>query len=99
MNDGLEKNFHQEMLAIYEEATTFGYHPTYFVRMVQQHGGVGAAKKLLRKGITDGLKRLAREGRMYISIEQLVLTDPWDQLFTEEEKDLARWAIFNDGKF
>lgn len=99
MTNDLEKDFHQEMLAIYEEATTFGYHPTYFVRMVQQHGGVDAAKQLLRKGITDGLKRLAKEGRLDISVEQLVLTEPWDQLFTAEEKELARWALDNVGKF
>jgi len=99
MKPDLAKDFHQEMLAIYEEATTFGYRPTYFVRMVQQHEGVGAAKQLLRKGISDGLRRLAKEGRLDISVEQLVLTEPWDQLFTDEERVLARWALDNVDKF
>ena len=99
MTDDLAKEFHQAMLAIYEEATTFGYRPTYFLRMVQQHGGLDAAKQLLRKGITDGLKRLAREGRLDISVEKLVLTKPWNQLFAEEEKELAQWALNNVEKF
>ena len=98
MTEDLERDFQHEMLAIYEQAKSFGYHPTYFLQMVQNQGGVLAAKNLLRKGISDGLSRLAREGRLDISMESLVLTEPWDQLFTEEEKKAARWALDNVDK-
>lgn len=99
MADDLEHQFHQQMLATYEEASSFGYYPTYFLQMVQNQGGVLAAKNLLRKGISNGLKRLAREGRLDISMESLVLTEPCDQLFTDEEKEMARWALDNVGKY
>lgn len=99
MTENLEQEFHRKMLSIYEEAATFGYHPTYFLQMVESQGGLKAAKTLVRKGISDGLKRLAREGRLDISVEKLVLTAPWDQLFTEEEKELAHWALNNVEKF
>jgi hypothetical protein len=61
--------------------------------MVEEYGGVMAARNLLRKGISDGLERLAREGRLDISMEALVLKEPWSELFSEEEKALARWAL------
>ena len=99
MADDLEHQFHRQMLATYEEAASFGYYPTYFLKMVQNQGGILAAKNLLRKGISDGLKRLSGEGRLDISVENLVVTEPWDQLFTDEEKELARWALENVGKF
>ena len=42
------RGFHNEMLRIYEEAKEFGYTPTYFLGMVNELGGVAAAKRLLR---------------------------------------------------
>ena len=54
----IQAQFHQEMLRIYDEASTFGYHPTYFRRMVNDHGGVQAAKMLLGKPeSTEGIRR------------------------------------------
>jgi hypothetical protein len=93
MSESLEKQFHDQMRRIYREASAFGYRPTYFLRMVEEYGGVMAARNLLRKGISDGLERLAREGRLDISMEALVLKEPWSELFSEEEKALARWAL------
>ena len=98
MAEDLERGFHRKMLAIFDEAKSFGYNPTYFLQMVQNQGGVLAAKNLLRKGISDGLRRLSREGRLDISMESLVLTEPWVQLFTDEEKELASWALDNVDK-
>jgi hypothetical protein len=91
----LEGEFHRKMLDTYDEAAKFGYRPTYFLRLVQEQGGLRAAKTPLRKGVSDGLTRLAKEGRLDISMEHLVLTPPFDQLFSEEEKELARWALKN----
>lgn len=93
MSEDLKRRFHEEMRRTYREAAEFGYRPTYFLRMVEELGGVEAAKALLRKGISDGLERLAHEERLDISMEHLVLTEPWSQLFTDEEKKLARWAL------
>jgi hypothetical protein len=98
MNESLERQFHEQMRRVYREAAEFGYRPTYFLRMVEEQGGVLAAKNLLRKGITDGLERLTREGRLDISMEALVLKEPWSQLFTDEENGLAKWALENVGK-
>ena len=82
----LQAQFHQEMLRLYDEASTFGYRPTYFLRMVNDHGGVPAAKILLGKDAPSyGFERLWEEGRLDISVEALVLREPWHRLFDEGE--------------
>ena len=79
------------MLRIYEDATTFGYYPTYFLGMVQELGGVAAAKQLLKgSDISDGLTRLWEEERLDISMEALILQEPWRSLFNDAELNRAR---------
>ena len=82
----LEDRFHQEMLRIYEEANEFGYYPNYFLGMVVDRGGLSAAKHLISGNqLSDGFVRLWEEGRLDLSVEALVLRDPWRGLFTQEE--------------
>ena len=82
----LQAQFHQEMLRIYDEASDFGYRPTYFRRMVNDHGGVQAAKILLAKDAPSyGFERLWEEGRLDLSVEALVLRQPWRGLFDLDE--------------
>ena len=86
-----KEQFHREMLRIYEQAREFGYYPTYFLQMVGERGGLGAAKKLLEGDeISSGLKRLGAEQRLDISMEALVLQERWSTLFTDEELAMAR---------
>ena len=53
--------------------------------------GLAAAKTLLAATRhPEGLTRLWEEGRLDISMEALVLRDPWCQLFLDEELSVAR---------
>ena len=45
----LESSFHDDMLNIYIEAKKLKYTATYFYRMVEEHGGLQAAKILIHK--------------------------------------------------
>ena len=82
----LESRFHHEMLRIYERAAVFGYRPTRFKQMVERHGGVEAARRLLKgEKMSDGFARLRKMGMSDISVEALVLREPWRQLFTAAE--------------
>ena len=82
----LEPQFHAEMLRIYDEASELGYRPTRFLRMVQNLGGLQAAKQLLGSDApATGFERLWELGRVDLTVECLVLRDPWARLFTEEE--------------
>jgi len=87
MTKNLEAAFHQEMLGVYERAKTeCRYNAIRFREMVNDHGGRAAAKLLLAsKRHPEGLTRLWEEGRLDISMEVLVLTEPWRMLFTDEE--------------
>lgn len=82
----LENEFHRAMLATYDRAAKLGYRATYFLQMVQEQGGVHAAKGLLAKTeIQAGLIRLQELGRLDISMEALVLQEKFRSLFTQEE--------------
>ena len=89
-NMDLEKQFHQEMLRIYDEAAKLKYHPTRFLQMVEEHGGREAAKRLLAGDtLSSGFVRLFELGRTHLTVESLVLREPWSRLFTDEELNEA----------
>ena len=84
MTTDLEARFHREMLRLYEEATSFGYYATRYRQMVIRRGGLAAAKRLLSYE-SVGFGRLWEEDRLDLSVEALVLREPWRELFTQEE--------------
>ena len=89
--NNLEGRFHEEMIAIYREETGFGYYPSYFLRMVVEQGGLAAAKQLLSSSApSSGFTRLWEEQRLDLSVEALVLQEPWSALFTDTELAEAR---------
>lgn len=91
MTKDLERQFHEEMVGIYRAAVEIGYRATRFLQMVIDHGGLEAAKRLLRAPEEhSGLTRLWELGRLDISVEALVLQERWDTLFSDEERQKAR---------
>ncbi len=86
------------MLAIYDKAGDLPdpYRPTRFKKMVQDYGGKEAADRLLASSETPvGLGKLFVHANgdyeaLKISMEYLVLSDPWKTLFTEEQLAVAR---------
>ena len=79
------------MEAIYQVAACLGYRPTYFLKMVQQQGGVAAAKRLLGASeAQSGLTKLWELGRLDASMEALVLDERWKPLFSAAERQEAR---------
>lgn len=93
-NDQLEQQFHHAMLGIYEAAKNLNppYHPTYFLQMVNECGGKEAADRLLATTEpSQGFTELFLRGRrLDLSVEYLVLQDPWRGLFTPEQLAVAR---------
>ncbi len=92
MADDLHEAFHQKMIEVYERALReCNYKASRFLQLVQEHGGLAAAKMLLAsKKHSEGLTRLWEEKRLDISMERLVLQEPWCRLFTDEELAVAR---------
>ena len=91
MTNPLEDEFHAAMVNLYHTATELGYRPTYFLRMVNEHGGLTAAKRLLNAPeAQEGLTKLWELGRLDMSVEALILQDQWESLFSDEEKRTAQ---------
>ena len=91
----LETQFHEAMLGIYEAAKRLKppYPATRFLRMVQEHGGRETANRLLATGDpSEGFTEHFLRGRdkLKISAEYLVLKNPWRELFTDDQRAVAR---------
>ena len=96
----IEQRFHQAMLRIYCECETFGYRPTRFLRMVNERGGLKTARRLLHADhLSDGFARLWEEQRLDLSVEAVVLREPWRRLFTEVELAIASRRLEDMGYF
>ncbi len=82
----LEDQFHHAMIGVYENAKKHEYFATYFKRMIDKHGGVETAKRLLiKQEIQEGLMRLWEMGLLDESMEALVIQERFKPLFTSAE--------------
>jgi len=74
-----------------------GYPATRFLRMVSELGGPGAARRLLAApAVSDGFTALWERGRLDLTVETLVLSEQYRELFTEGEGEgaAARLAAY-----
>lgn len=70
----------------YETARERGYIATYFLQMLEEHGGLETARRLLAKPeAQQGLFELWDRGLLDISMEAVILQDRFRSLFTEVE--------------
>jgi hypothetical protein len=88
----LEKQFHKDMVGIYERAKNeCGYVATRFIQMVADKGGLATAKELIIKDDdTYGFERLYELKRLDLSVEALVLDNEYRSLFTSYEKQRCK---------
>lgn len=95
MTQKLLDEFHQEMQAIYDSALKLKppYRATYFLQMLGEHGGKGTADRLLATSKPSaGFTELFLRGKenLRLSVEYLVLSEPWRELFTADQLAIAR---------
>lgn len=95
MSKEISDQFHNAMLGIYDAALqlTPPYPAKLFLRMVQENGGKLAADKLLATPQpSQGFTELFLRGKenLRLSVEYLVLQNPWRTLFTGEQLVIAR---------
>jgi hypothetical protein len=88
---GLDERFHIAMVDLYARAKKeLGYVGARYLQMTMDRGAVEAAKALLGSPhAQDGLTRLWEERRLDLSLEALVIKEPWRQLFTRSELEEA----------
>jgi len=91
MTTSLENQFHEAMRSIYYRALDeCGYKATHFLRLVNERGGLEAAKFLLHKELSEGFIKLWELGRLDLTMEAMILEPKWKELFTEEEREIAK---------
>jgi len=92
MSDKLEDQFHKAMIDVYQDALRdCTQRAAYFLQMVGRQGGVETAKKLLQSNdIEHRSTALWKCGRLDLMFEYLVLQPKYTDLFTDEEKEMAR---------
>jgi hypothetical protein len=87
----LSARFHNDMVGSYHLLSQrYGYRATYFLQMVEEHGGVEAARRLIQSVQPgEGLTRLWELKRLDLSVEAYVSRAEYTPLFTEEERMIA----------
>jgi hypothetical protein len=98
----LLRGFQKAMFDIYDAATRLKppYRPTAFRGMLVEHGGKETADRLLASNQpSSGFTELFRRGRenLRLSVEYLVLTDPWHALFTPDQLATAHRRLSDVG--
>lgn len=90
LND-LESKFNDDMLNIYKTAKKdLGYNASRFLQLVSNVGGLKAAKILIAKDDgTYGFEVLWKCDRLDLSVESHVLKPEYNDLFTDEERNIC----------
>jgi hypothetical protein len=90
--EDLYSEFEREMWRLYEEPKAkYGYNATFYRRMLEQHGALATARRLAGDPKHhQGLTRLWELKALDLSVEALILREPWRQLFDAEVQSAAR---------
>ena len=87
----LEEMFHSEMWQLYEKQRQVMRDPIRFRGMLTNLGGLATAIRMLDRSTPGGgFTELWNVGYPDLSVEALVLEDPWCSLFTDEQLAVAR---------
>lgn len=97
----LEKKFNTDMQNIYLAAKKeLGYNANRFLQLISEKGGLQAARSLIAKdGGTYGFEVLWEHKRLNLSVEVHVLKDEYQELFTEEEREMCRKRLKEFGYY
>ena len=80
---------------LYQQWALLGYRPVGFYRMFSPQssrykGGIAAVRWALRNAEGESFEFLEARGKQALSLESLVLREPWSHLFTDQDKRIAR---------
>lgn len=91
MLEKLQREFHKDMVNIYSEADKqLGYKAAHFLRMLSEQGGYKTAIKLVSQPkATDGFATLWEYNRLDLSVEVLVCSNKYKDLFDERIRQMC----------
>lgn len=80
------KQWHREMLQIYSDAKAIGYNASRFIQMVDEQGGLAAARQLIgSEQPSEGFTKLWELKRLDIAVEARALKPEHRELFSSDE--------------
>lgn len=99
MTDDLEHRFDLAMMSIYHRARNEArYTATRFLQMLHEHRGLETARILLHSSaVSEGYTALWERGRLDLTVESLILQAEWNNLFTDEEREIAKQRLQDYG--
>lgn len=94
------QQFIDEMGQVRERAAAEGVYFNRLNQMIDNNGAFITARSLVNaEGLSTGFQKLQAINRLDLSIEHLILRDPYNQLFDEETKANARRKLRDNGNF
>lgn len=93
----LERDFDLAMMRLYEDAKSQAhYNATRFFAMLDEHGGIETARRLL-PSMSDGFVELWKRKRLDLTMEALIAQPRWRELFSDQERATARRRLLDCG--
>jgi hypothetical protein len=88
LEDVLEREFQSAVSICIGQ---YGYRPSYFLQMLGNYGPVDTAIRLITAPkFHEGFIRLWELRRLDLTVEAIILRNPYNQLFTKEVLEKAR---------
>lgn len=98
IDDRVSRQLDAAIAEAVRECWRVGYNPSYFVAMLNQHGSVETARRLITAPTaSDGFTKLWELRRLDLSVEAIVLRSDLASLFTRGELDAARQRLDDYG--
>ncbi|WP_347258785.1 hypothetical protein [Methylocaldum sp.] len=90
-DSGLVRSFHRALIHLCERAQRdYGHRPTRLLQMIDRHGAVKAAERLVADArSSDYLTRMWEHRALENTVEALILNPDWGQLFSPETRASA----------
>ena len=98
MSKDLNRRFDLVMLEIYRRAKLeVNYNATYFLRMLENHGGLETARILINSPtVSEGYTALYMLSRLDLTMEAMIFDNPeWQPLFTAKELEIVRKRLID----
>lgn len=91
----LEQSFEARVRAAVQECHRIGYHPSDFEAMLANASAARVAERLVTSGdLQTGLRRLAKMGRLELSVESIMLEPEFQDLFKSADiRAAAQWRL------
>jgi hypothetical protein len=97
-NPATETDLEAAILEFWKEERLLGFPAGYLYQMFipgceNYIGGIKTLKKIIRNAPTAGFEFVKKHNRLDLALEHLVLEERFAHLFTDEDRDIAKFTL------